>query len=218
MWKQFPRDLCSAMGCSGVLYDRIGYGLSSPLREPRSVDYLHRAAYEELPQIIDLVLPDREYVVVGHSDGGSIALLHAAQNPRRLRAVVTAAAHVSVEPQAIAGIEIAQAAFEAGRLEGLRKYHGDKTDTVFKAWSDTWLSDAFASWNIEEQLPKITAPVFAVQGEHDQYGTENQLDLIVRQCAGRAEKHVLEDCAHSPHLEVPDTFIGSVKTFIDSLN
>eukprot|EP01034_Spumella_vulgaris_P041994 gene41994-52054_t len=138
MWKDFPARLCAQTGCQGLVFDRLGYGQSSPLRTGRSVHYLHRYALEELPQVLAL-LDGRPYVVLGHSDGGSIALIHAADQPSGLLGVVTEAAHVFVEEVTLAGIREARAAYGAGKLRGLSRYHGDKTDQIFGAWADTWL-------------------------------------------------------------------------------
>jgi pimeloyl-ACP methyl ester carboxylesterase len=215
MWKDFPARLCALAGCDGLVYDRRGYGQSDALRGSRSVHYLHCYALEELPQVLAL-LEHRPYVLVGHSDGGSIALIHAADQPPGLLGVVTEAAHVFVEDVTLAGIRVAREAYDAGKLRGLSRYHGEKTDQIFGAWADTWLRPAFSRWNIEYLLPSIACPVLALQGSGDQYGTEAQLDAIEAQ-APRARKSMLPGCGHTPHQEQPEAVLGAISEFLKEL-
>lgn len=214
MWKSFPEKLCAATGCAGLIYDRCGYGQSSALQKPRSIHYIHEYAIIELPALLDHVLADRPYIVVGHSDGGSIALIHAASQRPGLQGVITEAAHIFIEDITLAGIRVADAAWEQGKLKGLHKYHGDKTAQTFKAWSATWLTPAFAHWNIEYLLPAITAPCCIIQGVDDQYGSADQVDRIVAQVSGSATGHMLPDCAHSPHLEAEQATLAVMQEFI----
>lgn len=216
MWKDFPRRLCAATGCAGVVYDRLGYGQSSPLSGPRSIHYLHEYALLELPQVLARVVAGREYVLVGHSDGGTIALLHGAARPLALRGVITEAAHVFVEPVTLEGVRVARDAHGAGKMRGLHKYHGDKAETIFHAWSDTWLEPWFAHWNIEYTLPSIECPVLAMQGRDDQYGSVAQLDAIASRVVN-GRKLVVDDCSHSPHLEQIDAVIDYMAEFIQPL-
>ena len=215
MWKDFPARLCAQTGCQGLVFDRLGYGQSSPLRTGRSVHYLHRSALEELPQVLAL-LDGRPYVVLGHSDGGSIALIHAADQPSGLLGVVTEAAHVFVEEVTLAGIREARAAYGAGKLRGLSRYHGDKTDQIFGAWADTWLRPAFSCWNIEYLLPSVACPVLALQGSGDQYGTEAQLRAIESQTPS-ARQAVLPECGHTPHQEQPEAVLTAISEFLKQL-
>lgn len=216
MWKDFPRRLCALAGCPGMVYDRLGYGLSDPLLKARSVHYLHEYTLIELPAVLERMLPGRPYIVIGHSDGGSIALLHGAAQPERLLGVITEAAHVFVEDVTLAGIRTALDAWQAGKLRGLERYHGAKTSAIFHAWADTWLTPAFAHWNIEGVLASIACPVLALQGEGDQYGTEAQLASIAAR-APRALPHLLPDCGHTPHLENPDATLAAMAAFIARL-
>ncbi len=216
MWKDFPRRLCEITGCPGLLYDRLGYGLSDALQQSRKTDYLHRYALEELPLVLTHALPSGQpYIVIGHSDGGSIALLHAAQQPPGLRAIVTEAAHVFVETLTLDGIRVAEQAYADGKLRGLTRYHGDKTEQIFKAWSDTWLTPDFAKWNIEEVLPSIACPALILQGIDDQYGTRRQVDAIVAGVPG-ARMQLLEQCGHTPHQEQAAAILELMDTFIRS--
>ncbi|MRV75590.1 alpha/beta fold hydrolase [Duganella sp. FT92W] len=216
MWKDFPARLCALAGCPGLVYDRLGYGLSDPLTRARSVHYLHEYTLIELPAVLERLLPARPYIVIGHSDGGSIALLHGAAQPANLLGVLTEAAHVFVEDVTLAGIRTALDAWEAGKLRGLERYHGDKTGAIFHAWADTWLTPAFSQWNIEGVLASIACPVLALQGEGDQYGTAAQLASIASR-APRAMEHMLPDCGHTPHLDNPDATLAAMAAFISRL-
>jgi pimeloyl-ACP methyl ester carboxylesterase len=218
MWKRFPERLCAITGCPGLLYDRAGYGKSSRISKKWSVHYMHEYGLDELPRIISLLIPKKPYIVIGHSDGGSIGLIHAAQRPENMVGLITEAAHVFVEPVTVAGIRKATDAYSQGRLDGLKKYHGEKTASVFNAWSDIWLSRGFNFWNIEYLLPSVVCPVLAIQGEDDQYGTQNQIDAIVSKTNGPVEKRMIAGCAHAPHHEKPDEVVGLMKKFINTLN
>ncbi|WP_317203555.1 alpha/beta hydrolase [Janthinobacterium sp.] len=213
MWKDFPALLCRATGCPGLVYDRLGYGRSAPLAARRDSRYLHDYALRELPRVLARLLPGRAHALVGHSDGGSIALIYAAQRPALLRAIVTEAAHVFVEQQTLDGVRQAEAAFEAGKLEGLRRYHGDKTTALFQAWSRTWLAPGFRSWSIEPLLASIACPALIVQGREDQYGSEAQVDAIVARAA-RARKAMLEHCGHAPHQEMAQPTLALMAAFL----
>lgn len=215
MWREFPQQLCQVTGCPGLVYDRLGYGQSSQAKQPRTLHYLHQYALEELPQVLKHCLGDKPYFLVGHSDGGSIALLHAAAQPKQLRGVLSAAAHIFVEPETLRGIEQAVIAWQQGKLDGLYKYHGAHTEQVFFAWADTWLSKGFKHWNIEYALPSITAPVLALQGIDDQYGSERQVAGIVKQVVGLGQPCLLPRCGHSPHREAPEATLAAMAEFID---
>ncbi|TFW09834.1 alpha/beta hydrolase [Oxalobacteraceae bacterium OM1] len=216
MWKRFPQALCAATGCEALLYDRQGYGQSTPFARARTVHYLHAYALDELPAVLAAAIPERDYVIVGHSDGGSIGLIHAGERPERLRGLVTMAAHVSVEDEALQGIVVAQQAWDEGKLAGLAKYHGEKTEAVFRAWAETWRSDWFRSWNIEYLLPSIVCPTLVLQGVQDQYGTPAQVDAIVRRVPG-SRGRMIDDCAHSPHLEQADGVAALIGEFVGTL-
>ena len=218
MWGDFPRRLCQSTACPGLVYDRLGYGNSSVKPRPWRADYMHTAASGELPQVLDRLLPRQAlFILFGHSDGGSIALIHGATRPRRLRGILTEAAHVFVEDLTLEGIRDAVAAYETGKLASLARYHGAKTDDVFRGWSETWLDPRFASWNIEAMLPSITVPLLVVQGEDDKYGTANQVRSIARHCTGPAIEAMLPGCGHTPHKECADAVLSAATDFIRSL-
>ena len=213
MWRDFPRRLCEKTGCPGLVYDRPGYGRSSPSAVPRTINYLHHEALRDLPAVLERLLPGTPYFLVGHSDGGSIALIHASETPPRLRGIITEAAHVFVEDETLAGIRDATEAFAAGKLQGLFTHHGEKTEAVFRAWSDTWLSGFFRHWNIAYLLPSITCPVLAMQGAEDQYGTLAQVDAIAAKTPG-AVKAMVEDCGHVPHRERTEVVLQLMAEFL----
>lgn len=201
-WKGFPQLLCNTIGAKGLIYERQGYGLSSPLTQKRTSMYLEKYACEEMPQIIDLLLSNQKIVLIGHSDGGSIALLYASSFPNNVVGVITMAAHVFVEKETIEGIYPAIEAYSAGRLHGLHKYHGDKVDELFKAWSETWLSAEYQSWNICDKIAQ-QIPSLILQGDKDEYGTEKQL-FAIQEKLSKAEIQLLPNIHHQPHLEQPE--------------
>ena len=216
MWKEFPDRLCAATGCAGLVYERQGYGLSSAQPAPRSIHYLHQSALVELPAVMERLAPGREHIVVGHSDGGSIALIYASARPVGLRGVISAAAHVFVEDMTIEGIHVVLAAHSPGKMRALARYHGDKAETVFSSWADTWLAPWFRQWNIEYLLPAIACPLLAMQGSEDHFGSGAQLNAIERGTPG-ARQLMLPGCGHSPHIEQPEATLQAMASFINPL-
>jgi len=215
MWRDFPRKAAAATGCAAVVYSRYGYGQSEVLRGPRAVDYMHVEALEVLPELLER-LGIGEPVLVGHSDGGSIALIHAAMNDS-VRGLVVMAPHVFVEDISVKSIAEAKTAFEGTDLaQKLGRYHADAAKT-FWGWNDIWLDPDFRSWNIEEVLPRIHCPVLAIQGFDDEYGTMAQLDAIAGQTGGPIELLRLADCRHSPHRDQPAVVLEAMVSFIDRL-
>lgn len=218
LWRDFPQRLCQQTGCSGLVYDRIGYGQSSSLVHPRTIHYLHEYALHELPLILDALIPAQQFILIGHSDGGSISLIFAAKRWPRLVGVITIAAHVYVEQVSIDGIEQAQGAFALGQLKrSLAKYHGDKTEPLFKSWAETWISPWFRSWNIEYLLPSIAVPLLVMQGRDDQYGTLAQVNTLIDKASGPVTPLLLEDCGHAPHLDFPALSLDCMSSFIKQL-
>lgn len=213
MWKGFPRALCESVGCPGLLYDRRGFGQSPAAMGARTVHYLHESALSELPAVLAATVSGRDYWLIGHSDGGSIALIHGAERPAGLRGIVTEAAHVFVESVTLDGVRAATDAFEEGKLKGLAKYHGAKTNAVFEDWSRTWLSPWFQSWNIEYLLPSVTVPVLAIQGSADQYGTKAQVEAIAKRVVSGVAA-IVEGCGHSPHEDDPLRVIELITDFV----
>lgn len=212
-WKLFPQQVADLLGLNGIVYERQGYGNSSALQGDRSVDYLHIYAWLELPALLDVILPqEKKVILVGHSDGASIALLFAAKYPERVKAVVSMAAHVIVEDITLNGIAPAVKAYEEGKLVGLQKYHGDKTEKLFYAWADTWNLPAFKNWNICQDIESLTCPLLVLQGATDQYGSELQLDLILKHTPkASATKVLLPKCGHHPHLEATNETLNHIE-------
>jgi pimeloyl-ACP methyl ester carboxylesterase len=217
MWKEFPQRLCRKTGCQGLVYDRLGHGKSSPLTSARAIHYMHESALQELPRVIQHCIPRRFFILIGHSDGGSISLIFGAQKPSLLSGIITEAAHVFVEPVTVEGVREVDEAFKKGELAGLKKYHGKKTDSIFGAWADTWLSGWFQSWNIEDVLSSIECPVLVIQGREDQYGSERQVRSIVSGISGGAIPVVVSDCRHTPHQEAPETLLAIMSEFVDRI-
>ena len=212
MWKDVPDRLSALTGLPGLIYDRHGHGLSGAAAHPRIPDYLGREALDVLPEVL-AACGVADPVLIGHSDGGSIALLYASRFP--VRAVITEAAHVFVEDVTLAGIREAVTAWRETDLPArLARYHGDKTGALFAAWADTWLSEEFAAWNIEDCLPRIACPVLAAQGEDDEYGTARQVESIVAGVAGWARALMLPDCRHIPHLQASERLLPPMAAFI----
>ncbi len=214
MWEGFPERLCETTGCPGLIYDRLGYGLSSPLNRARTVHYMHEYALKELPMLLDTIIPGTAFILIGHSDGGSISLIYGAARPSLLKGIITEAAHVFVEPETIARIRSADEAWDKGSLRGLSKYHGDKTETIFKAWSATWLSRWFKHWNLEYLLPSIDVPLLVIQGANDQYASVEQVNSIVSQSSGYAQPELIDNCGHAPHLEAQPAVLELMSNFI----
>jgi pimeloyl-ACP methyl ester carboxylesterase len=213
LWKRFPGHVAEATGCPALVYSRYGYGKSDRLAAPRQVDYMHREALEVLPQILDQ-LGIVDPILIGHSDGASIALLHAGSGLRPVRGVVAMAPHVFVEDVTVRSIAAAGEAFRSTDLpERLGRYH-DHVDSTFRGWNDIWLHPDFLRWNIEDCLAEISCPVLVIQGEDDQYGTLAQVHAIEQQVAGPVETLVLADCAHSPHQAQLDATRDAIAEFV----
>jgi pimeloyl-ACP methyl ester carboxylesterase len=220
MWKGFPRVLCDALGVRGLVYSRPGSGASTPrdADERWDVDYMHRQAHELLPAFMAAVGAGASAPAVwlfGHSDGASIALLYAARFPDRVAGLVALAPHVFVEPVSLASIEAARQTYLTTDLrERLARYHRD-VDSAFWGWNDIWLHPPFRNWNIEDELATLRAPVLAVQGRDDEYGTLAQVEGVAQTVPG-TRVVVLDDCGHSPHKDQPARLVEEVARFFAS--
>ena len=221
LWRDFPARLGAATGCGVLVFSRYGYGGSDVLTEKRDVDYMHREATEALPDILAALDIDKP-ILVGHSDGASIALIHAGVrqdgNQRwPVTGLILEAPHVFVEDETIAGIEDARVAYETTDLPTrLGRHHADG-DKTFWGWNDIWLDPRFRAWNIEEYLPGIAVPTLVIQGEDDEYGTGAQLDAIAAQASGPVETLMLADCRHSPHRDQADAVLDAMAAFVRRL-
>lgn len=201
LWRGFPAWLAEATGCRVVAYEREGHGGSSPLQAPWPTGWLSREATEILPRVIEVLGLERP-ILLGHSDGGTIALEFAAAFPDRVSAVVTLAAHVQVDARTLAGVEAAGQAYREGDLASrLAKYHGIQTEVLFRRWHDIWLDPARRDWSIAGALGAIRCPVLALQGSDDAYGEPAQVEIIARATGGQSR--LLPGCGHAPHLEAP---------------
>src|SRR5919199_2883114 len=206
LWRAFPERLAAATGRRALLYSRAGHGFSDVPGEPRTPRFMHDEALDVLPSVLAEAGISNP-VLVGHSDGASIALIHAASHP--VRALVLLAPHVFVEDLSVASIAEAREAFEGTDLrERMARHHRD-AEATFRLWNDIWLAPEFRDWNIEDVLPTIACPLLVVQGERDQYGSLAQVDAIERGVPGPVERVIL-DCRHAPHLERPEETLEAV--------
>jgi pimeloyl-ACP methyl ester carboxylesterase len=211
-WREFPSQLAAATGCPVVVYSRYGYGNSDVLAAPFQVDYMHREALEALPELL-AKLGIAQPILVGHSDGASIALIYAGARDA-VRGLVALAPHVFVEDLSVKSIAEAKIAFETTDLpEKLGRHHADPRKTFYR-WNDIWLHPDFRPWNIESFLPQITCPVLAIQGYDDEYGTMAQLDAIAVQVAGPCEVVGLADCGHRLHRDQPEKTVAAIARFV----
>lgn len=201
-WKDFPESIGKKLKCPVLVYDRYGYGRSEALAEPRNSNYLNNEAFIFLPELLNKLQIKQKLFLVGHSDGGTIALLFASKYSERLLGLVTEADHLFCEDITISGIENAVLEYESGKIKlGLQKFHGSKTDSIFYGWSDVWLAPENKDWNIEAYLPKITCPVLAIQGMDDCYGSEKQLISKRKNISGPVDMLFIENCGHVPHFQ-----------------
>jgi pimeloyl-ACP methyl ester carboxylesterase len=211
-WRDFPARVVEITGCPATVYSRYGSGNSDVLREARGVRYMHEEALDVLPELLSRLEIDRP-VLVGHSDGASIALIYAGTHDR-VGALVLLAPHVFVEDLSVTSIAAAKVQFETTNLaEKLARHHRDAQQT-FWGWNDIWLHAAFRSWNIEEYLPRIRCPILVIQGCEDQYGTMKQVEAIQRQASGTVEVLALENCRHSPQRDQPEATLRAIATFV----
>jgi pimeloyl-ACP methyl ester carboxylesterase len=217
MWRDFPERLCEATGRRGLVYSRPGYGRSTPRPhgERWGVDFMHEQALDVLPALLEALGVDIPIILFGHSDGGSIALIHAARRPERVVAVIALAPHIMVEGVSVRSIRETREAYIAGGLRPrLARHHAD-ADSAFWGWNDIWLDPAFRDWSIEALLPAIRCPVLAIQGVDDPYGTLAQVRGIAARVPGTTLVE-LPACGHSPHRDQPRRVIEAVQAFIAS--
>lgn len=211
-WKDFPQRVAGATGCPVTVYSRYGSGNSDLLTDARSVNYMHSEALDSLPdQLAQLGIENP--ILIGHSDGASIALIHAGAG-NRVRGLVLLAPHVFVEDLSVNSIAQARTDFETTNLpKKLARHHRDAART-FWGWNNIWLHPDFRVWNIEEYLPRITCPILAIQGLNDQYGTMAQVQAIASQSGGPVEILPLADCRHSPQRDQPEAVLAAIATFV----
>ena len=218
MWRDFPQRLCEAANLRGLVYSRPGYGRSTPSAadEHWAPDFMHRQAHEVLPALLEALgveTAEDPPWLFGHSDGGSIALLHAARWPTRVAGAIVLAPHIMVEDLSIASIAKARTAYETTDLPQRLARHHDDPDSAFRGWNDIWLHPDFRAWNIERDITPITCPLLAVQGLDDEYGTLEQIRGIARRLP-QTQLLELPACGHSPHKDQPAALIAAVYQFM----
>jgi pimeloyl-ACP methyl ester carboxylesterase len=215
LWRDFPERVTQASGMGALVYSRYGYGLSSALEEKRAPDYMHREALQVLPELLQS-LGVRKPILFGHSDGASIALIHAgAGHP--VTGLIVEAPHVFVEKVSLLGATQAAVTFRTTDFATkLARHHRDAAKT-FWGWHDIWTSSDFRDWNIESYLPAITCPMLLIQGEQDEYGTVAQIDAIAGAVKGMTSKHLLPNCGHTPHRDQADVTLELVTSFLHGL-
>jgi pimeloyl-ACP methyl ester carboxylesterase len=211
-WRDFPARIVDATGLPAMIYARYGHGQSEVLQPPHGVDFMHREALRVLPELLRRLGIARP-ILIGHSDGASIALIYAGSG-HPLQGLVAMAPHVFVEDISIEGIVAAKRVFESTDLpQKLARHHRDPL-TTFYGWNDVWLAPEFRSWNIESFLPAIKCPLLAIQGHEDEYGSMAQVDAIARQAGGPVEVLKLDQCGHSPHQDQPEIVAGAIVEFV----
>lgn len=221
-WKNFPAKLCEVLGLSGLVYERYGYGYSTPLQEERQADYLEVEGNYYLPKLIQkLSLAQQEIILVGHSDGASIALIYASLFPKHIKMVVSMAAHVFNEKISVNSIKLLEALYENNDKlkKSFQKYHFEHTDSTFYAFSKTITDPSFKDWNIEHYLNNITAPVIAIQGYDDEYGTSKQVESIVSNSKNKYNRNLMiPKCGHSPHIQKQTFVLNQLADFYQTIN
>ncbi len=219
LWFSYMRALVAsrrgAISPSASL-NRAGYGNSGPVTLPRPVSFMHDEALITLPRVLEAT-GVRDHILVGHSDGASIALIYAGEAQKgKLLGLVLEAPHVFVEELSLASITRSAEDYREGRLRAaLERHHGQNTDCAFWGWNRVWLDPAFHSWNIEESLPRITVPLLVIQGEEDEYGTLRQVEAIQQRCGAPVRSVILPSCGHSPHRDQPKRTLEEITSFIN---
>ena len=215
-WHDFPKNISDNTKCPVLVYDRYGYGKSEQINEPRTVNFLNKEALEFLPVIVkELKFENFKLILVGHSDGGSIAIIYAGAFPKNVVGLITEAAHVFIEDISVNGISlIADSKNKPKWIKILRKHHGENTEKMINSWTQTCLIPEFRFWNIENYLKTITCPIIAIQGELDNYGTFAQLESIKNNVKSNVELMHIADCAHVPHQQASEIVKNQITKFV----
>jgi pimeloyl-ACP methyl ester carboxylesterase len=214
LWGDFPQQLQTATGCGVFVYSRAGYGKSSAVKLPRPLSYMHDEARDTLPKLLDTIGFQRG-LLIGHSDGASIAAIYAGSHQdHRVGGLTLIAPHFFTEDSGIAAIVEAKKAYETGDLRPrLARWHVD-VDNAFRGWNGAWLDPDFRQWDITEFLAYIRVPLQIVQGEGDQYGTAKQIEIAEQECYCPVEVALLKDAKHSPQREAPDATLKAISDFV----
>jgi len=216
LWKDFPELLVARTGCCVLLYSRYGHGSSDKLMEKRPVTFMHHEGEVVLPELLDKLAIARP-ILLGHSDGGSIALIFAGKHPDAVRGLILEAPHVFVEDLSVASITEAKMNYQSTELPQKLARHHAHVDATFWGWNDIWLDPDFRSWNIEEYLAAIRCPVLCIQGEEDEYGTIAQVEAIKAQVP-QTEIVMVPNCRHSPHRDQSEQTLERMVEFVTRLD
>jgi pimeloyl-ACP methyl ester carboxylesterase len=216
LWGDFPGRLAAATGVGVFAYSRAGYGYSSSVPLPRPLDYMHVEALQVLPKILDAI-GFRRGLLLGHSDGASIAAIYAGGvQDHRIRALALIAPHFVVEEIGLSAIARTRADYDNGLRARLGRWHRD-VDSAFLGWSGAWLDPKFRDWDISEYLAYIRIPIAIVQGADDQYGTLRQIEIAELECACPVDVTIIPNAAHSPHREAPEATLTVITDFINRI-
>ncbi|MEP1207706.1 MAG: alpha/beta hydrolase [Rhizobiaceae bacterium] len=217
LWRDFPRQLAQRTGLGVFVYSRAGYGQSDPCPLPRPIQYMSDEALQTLPQVLNAI-GFQQGLLVGHSDGATIAAIHAGlSGDLRVRGIVLMAPHFFAEPEGLASIAAAKEKFEWGDLrDRLAKYHAH-VDCAFRGWNDAWLDPRFKDWNVAEVIDYLRIPVLAIQGRDDEYGSLAQIDEIDSRIYSPLDVEILDDCGHAPHSEEPEKVLQIIAGFTQRL-
>lgn len=218
-WLDFPKILCDKLQLCGLIYDRYGYGLSEPKHEPHTIDFMHTEGFVFLPELIKKLELKNKLILVGHSDGASIALIYASKYSNTLLGVISEAAHVVIEDISRNGIQNMQNEYKKNKAlqKVFKMYHGCNAENLVINWTNTLLSEDFKKWNINKLLQSITVPVLAIQGDGDEYGSYEQLVSIKKNTPTDVELMFIKDCKHIPHLQAQNLVLEKMLTFISVL-
>ena len=214
VWRSFPAQLSQAIGCAVIAYDRLGFGRSDPRSDKLGSHFVHDEAnvgFSPLRKQLGI----RDFVALGHSIGGGMAVVAAGANPGECHALITMSAQAFVEDRTVEGIRAAKKDFmRPGQLDRLRRYHGDKAEWVLNAWTETWLDPEFASWNLDEDLPRVRCPSLIIHGENDEYGSRRQPERIAALVAGPPTVELVPDCGHVPYREREGEVLAMIRAFL----
>ena len=208
-WKKFPQQVVEATGLNAIIYDRRGHGGSSALTKPHGYGFMHDEALVFLPAVLHKFEVQKP-ILIGHSDGGSIALIYAANF--KPHAIVTIAPHVLVEFQTMDGIR--KTLLKRGKLvHFLEKYHQDKAETLVRSWSGTWLSPSFTRWNLKTEMSFINCDVMLIQDQKDPYGSDKQIEMMLEYLGDKLSVVQTKIGSHQPHLQ-ESALVGSIRDFV----
>lgn len=215
LWRSFPENLCLATGRPVIAYDRLGFGRSDPFQGEWTTSFIRAEADTFFPVLRERLGID-DFIAMGHSVGGAMAALCAAEFPAACRALITESAQAFVEDRTLQGILEAKAAFQQeGQLERLARYHGDKARWVLEAWTETWLCPEFRSWSLDADLSAVVCPALVIHGEEDEFGSVRHAWRIAAAIAGETRVEILPGCRHVPHREAEAAITALIKGFLD---